>query len=40
MPTNLKKGDIKMSVWKDRTFWEKVVTILTFGLNLFWTKKK
>lgn len=29
-----------MSVWKDRTFWEKVITVLTLGLNLFWAKKK
>ncbi len=26
-------------VWKDRSFWEKVITIVTLGLNLFWEKK-
>ncbi len=29
-----------MKLWKDRTFWEKLITILTFGLNLFWDKKE
>ncbi len=37
--SNYNKEKIMAKLWEDRTFWEKVITILSFGLNLFWEKK-
>ncbi len=29
-----------MKLWKDRSFWEKVLVLITFGFKLLWEKKE